>query len=388
MENSSHKEAFLFPVTIFGGMNRLSRRKTWVEVLKKKMKQADSTNSDMEDTSLQNVLNPLYICLCCFGLFWRKRSNWLKRGKCNYDLCTLHCCVTITLAWINNLKYFVAYDGSETYGSALFLKILPHLVSLQMAFCITSYVYHRHKHVRGITQQWVAYRNKHGGSVLTEIKEQIFKTVICVNFIVLVSQISWMVFVNVKRPARFVSSIMPFSELINFDSVPVYIFINNVISMYLSLAWYQSVLSFICISFLIKKEFEHLTDEFKDNVFHKQDSSSPMLGNYTNELQPKKSHNTIEHYRQRHLELCKLVAIFDDGNYLYLLFIYLFSLPIVVILMFAAISQTSNPGTKDVMYIILSLSIVIVFVSILIVITMSASRLANSVSTISHYVTF
>ena len=75
---------------------------------------------------------------------------------------------------------------------------------------------------------------------------------------------------------------------------------------------------------------------------------------------------------------------FDDGNSLCLLFLYLFSLPIVVILMFAIITLDVHSGSEELVCFLLSLSLVVVFSGILVVITMSASRLSNSVSIIAH----
>ena len=74
------------------------------------------------------------------------------------------------------------------------------------------------------------------------------------------------------------------------------------------------------------------------------------------------------------------IGRFDDGNSLCLLFLYLFSLPIVVILMFAIITLDVHAGSEELVCFLLSLSLVVVFSSILVVITMSASRLSHSVS--------
>ena len=105
-------------------------------------------------SDIRNAFYPLYMSMRCFGLLWRNRVNWLKRDKCTVDLCTIHCCTILMLAWISVLKYFVTYQESDKYGTILFQKVGRHIYCLQLAFGITSHVYHRYELFHPVELVW------------------------------------------------------------------------------------------------------------------------------------------------------------------------------------------------------------------------------------------
>ncbi len=92
---------------------------------------------------VRHAFYPLCVSMRCFGLIWRNPVGLLGREKCT-DLSTVHCTAVLIVAWINALKYFVTYNGSDQYGTILFQKVGRHIYCLQLAVGITSQVYHRY----------------------------------------------------------------------------------------------------------------------------------------------------------------------------------------------------------------------------------------------------
>ncbi len=115
-----------------------------------------ASNSPKEDnlSDIRHAFYPLYMSMRCFGLLWRNRVNWLKRDRCTVDLCTIHCSTILILAWISVLKYFVTYQESDKYGTILFQKVGRHIYCLQLAFGITSHVYHRYELIYLVELSW------------------------------------------------------------------------------------------------------------------------------------------------------------------------------------------------------------------------------------------
>ena len=81
----------------------------------------------------------------------------------------------------------------------------------------------------------------------------------------------------------------------------------------------------MCINHWLKKEFHRLTQDFcldmeeRGNCFKMEPSEH---------INTEEKVNNIEQHRQRHLELCRIVSRYDEGISMYLLFLYMFSIPI------------------------------------------------------------
>ena len=102
---------------------------------------------------------------------------------------------------------------------------------------------------------------------------------------------------------------------------------------------------------------------------------------------PKKQKNftcyETEKFRQRHLALCILVSRLDDIMHIYLLFLYLFAIPLIVLLLYGIGGYDSSQQT-DVMFSIVTMVSIVgaltIFVSFITWMSYSGTCLASAVS--------
>ena len=87
-----------------------------------------------------------------------------------------------------------------------------------------------------------------------------------------------------------------------------------------------------------------------------------------------------EQYRKRHVALCKLVSRLDQIMSSYLLFLYLFSVPIVVFLLYGLWDYTDEEYNNDLTTIGINVTTLVFFVALLGCVTRAGASLAIAVS--------
>ena len=338
---------------------------------------------NMEDMVLPKVMKPMYISMACLGLLWTNGNKWFRGIRCSFDLFTLHCCITQFLAWFWALKYIAYYDSSAKFGSRLFLRLGPHFYAVQMALGITIHIIYKQRHIPALFKLWENYKLKHGGITLSFMKRQVFLRVAVVNICLIIIFLGCVILFVVDPQEQFVQMfqiIMYFPKNMQFALMVIAILIHN----YLSLAWLQSIIFTTCLNLLLREEFRQFTEEFSEMIKHEKSSSD----NHVNlkpfhEKTDGKSNtraNQIEPYRQRHYDLCRLVRRFDDAASVYLLVLYLFSIPMIVLGIYAMIGLEKGYAYESATSFFFYLTSLAFFIIILLTITISSARLAAAVS--------
>ena len=137
----------------------------------------------------------------------------------------------------------------------------------------------------------------------------------------------------------------------------------------------------VCISKNLGNEFQYFTNDLAnvvDSYKLKRCEKIEDTDSSNNESTHRNTQsNQLERYRQRYVNLCRLVSAFDDVVSLYLLFTYLFSIPIIVILIYALWSFDKS----DILSFILSMGSLLMFTAITVVVTAASASLNTSVST-------
>ena len=166
----------------------------------------------------------------------------IKEKRCVVDLYTVHCCITVTLSWLNVLKYFSAYQSTDEYGIQLFEKLGPHLLALHIACGITCHVYHKYLHGPVVFKLWEDYKLKHGGVSLTSMKKHILIRVIITDTFFIIVQIIFISFVAILKPKRIIYVLFPLHEHFTFMNERPAIIAFCILHGYLVLAWLQTSL--------------------------------------------------------------------------------------------------------------------------------------------------
>ncbi len=203
--------------------------------------------------------------------------------------------------------------------------------------------------------------------------------VVSINIILIFLHILQGTVVTYWKPKRFRQSLAPFYSYVPLISEDTYVILHTVLIAYLTIAWAQSVISCICWSYLLKEEFKEITEEFQGSLIVGPDAQK--------EAEVEQFRKNIEHYRIRHLDLCKSVCKYDSGVSVYLLFLFLLSIPIIIILMYALWGLDREIADVDDSLLSFWLSIIYLFffVLVLVSVTVSGAALAEAVSIGSLY---
>ena len=344
-----------------------------------------------EDLALTKVTNPIYISMACFGLVWKSHGKLLVTKR--LDLCTLHCIFMLVLIWLNAIHFFLAYDKNDEYGKTLFKKITGHIFALQLASGISTYVYFNHKHIPFFLKQWENYKLSHGGLSLSSMTRHVFNRVVAVNIILLCFYSLYSIFLLLSNREIHMEMLMPISKYI--DPSPTWLrVVYTTVHLYIVMAWLQSIIFTGSMWYLLKREFKQLSTQFFKAVHTDQQSVQFARNKSLRQLKAldkvpeglPRRHNTFEaeQYRKRHMELCKLVARLDKIMSSYLLFLYLYSVPIVVFLLYT-LWDYGTDYHKDVTSVLVNIISLIFFVVLLVSVTRAGASLARSVSRLDLY---
>ena len=340
-----------------------------------------------EDLALSKVMHPIYISMACFGLVWRSHGKLLVAKR--LDLCTVHCVFMLVLIWLNGLHFFLAYDKNDEYGKTLFKKITGHIFALQLASGISTYVYFNHKHIPFFLKQWENYKLCHGGLSLSSMTRHVFNRVVVVNIILLCFYSLYSVFLLLSNKELHLEILVPISKYISTPSPTWLRVLYTTVHLYIVMAWLQSIIFTGSMCYLLKREFKQLSTQFFKAVHTDQQSVQfarnkslrqvKALDGVPDGVARRQNTYEAEQYRKRHLELCKLVARLDKIMSSYLLFLYLYSVPIVVFLLYT-LWDYGTDYDKDVTSVLVNVISLIFFVALLVSVTRAGASLAVAVS--------
>ena len=338
--------------------------------------------ADSQDSYLfVKVWHSLYISMMICGLVWKRMRTNVQTARYSCEINTIHSCIVLTLVWFNALKYFPAYDGSDSYGPRLFKKMGAHIFALQMSCGITSSVYFRYKQMPEFLRMWYNYKLKYEGVPTTLMTKTVVIRVVLINLLLGSTSVIWFLCIIIRSPERNENQETIMFAFMKKETSIWLVALSSFLNIYLRLAWLQSVIFCIYITKNLRDEFQHFTvelinvvDAYKLKPCGKIEDIETTSVSSTSNNAPNKQ---LESYRKRYVDLCRLVSSFDGVISLYLLFTYLFSIPIIVILIYALWSFDNN----NVISFILSVGSLLMFIAIMITVTASSASLNTSVST-------
>ena len=346
---------------------------------------------DVDHIALIKVLQPLHVCLRISGMIWKEKQNLFHGKVFSFDLCMVHCFILLLSAWFNAFQFFASYDRSDVYGSVLFQKVGLHAFHFQLACGLTSFVFYHNRQMPNFVKLWENYKIRYGGVLLTSMKRTLTVKCIWINVVNLSLIASYKLYLFAKDRHLFVLHNLPFFAYTLHEVKLWLVILFGILNFYLAMAWIQSLISIVCITKALKDEFSELSLDLRDRLRESEAPSKWSLGTITsqpkfgkpNKQEDRSQHNYgIEVYRQRHLELCKLVRVYDDIASCYLLFFYLFSIPVLVLVMYVLWGLDNDTSADNPDQFILSIIALVFFVAILISITVAATSLNTAVSTL------
>ena len=161
--------------------------------------------------------------------------------------------------------------------------------------------------------------------------------------------------------------------------------ICTTVHLYIVMAWLQSIIFMESMCYLLKHEFKQLSVQFFKAV-HTDQLSIQFARNKSLQQMSipegmSRRHNTfkVEQYRKRHMELYKLVVRLDKIMSSYLLFLYLYSVPIVVFLLYTLWDYRTDHD-KDVTLVLINVISLVFFVALLVSVTRAGASLGIAVS--------
>ena len=347
-----------------------------------------------KDLALSKVMRPIYISMACFGLIWKSHKQLALVGR--FDLCTMHCCLTVILVWLNALQYFATYDHGDTYGQVLFEKITGNLFALQMACGVSTYIYLYHKHIPYFLKQWENYKLSHGGLSLSSMTKHVNNQVLIMNVILVCFYILLSLFMLLSNQHIHVEIIVPIHKFLEDPEAMWLRILYSLLHLYLVMGWLQSIIFTACMCYLLNREFKQLSMQFLKAVQsdHRTNQAIERLRSFRLK-HPDIPEGTVaplittarhgstfetEQYRKRHLALCKLVTRLDQIMSSYLLFLYLFAVPIVVFLLYGLWDFSSDDYNNNLTTLFVTIIRLVFFVTLVGCVTRAGASLAAAVS--------
>ena len=349
---------------------------------------------DVDDIVLVKVLHPLYVCSRIFGMIWKEKEKFFDGKIFSFDLCTVHCFILLLTAWFNAFQFFASYDRTDVYGSVLFQKVSVHIFNFQLACGVTSFVFYHYRHMPNFIKLWENYKIRYGGVLLTSMRRTLTLKCIWINVVNIGLIVFFQLYLFIKDTHLFVLHNLPFFAHTSHESKIWLLIFFGLLHFYLFMAWIQSLINIICITKALRDEFSQLSQDLRDRLCEGAArskwplghiASPPNFGKSNKQKERNQNNYQIEVYRQRHFELCKLVRIYDDVASSYLFFLYLFSIPVLVLVMYVLWGLDKDNFADNLSQLILSIISLVFFVAILISITVAATSLNIAVSILSWY---
>ena len=339
--------------------------------------------TNFEDVAMMKVINPIYISMRIFGLHWQSKKKMFSGKWCTFDCATIHCCLLLFSAWFMAMRHFAAYEKSDTYGSKLFWKLFLHLANLHIACGITANVYYKHKRIQPFVMLWENYKIKYGGVPFVQLRKTIIMRLIPINVIAILSFIILITIIFFYDSQLLVKYHFQFLSKRDID-IPVWITVMFLVwDTYITVAWFQSFLFCLCLNKNLSEEFRQLSTQFSEDMHALRRVPSRLRkpssqNNQASVAQENK--NQTEYYRQRHLELCKLVKAYDNVISSYLLFIYLFSIPLIILLFYALFGFNNESLSESKLLFMSPITSLIFYICVVVSITASSSSINEAVS--------
>ena len=351
---------------------------------------SEETNPDLQDLGLTNVFKPIMYSSMAFGLTWkRSTSKWC-------DIHTLHSCLLLLALYAQTVAYFTAYSREDKYGTLLFQKVIAHIWIGQITVGTSVYLYSKYRNIPSFLRQWENYKIKYGGLTLSFMKQHVFRRIVRINIAaatyMFVSGLVWII----ARPTLYIKWLFPFTKDARTNEVHMGLLVFFTFMLcYAVLVWFQCALNTLCYCSLLKFEFEQLVRQFSDTVHRnsvtcrsaaKINTSDSLTCNNdaTRPHKPTTHKNECEHFRTRYVSLCKLVLKLDDVLNGYLLALYLFSIPMVILLLYCATDKATYE--TDTLSALLGINSLVMSIILLVCITSAGNSLAVAVSSnIIHF---
>ena len=330
-----------------------------------RIKQGESirTRETMKDNQIKEIsviMKPLFVFMKLFCLY-------PSYGKNNYSILVyygflIYSIITITVNWFNVGRYFWAYPGGDVFGPSLFLKIVNHVMYFQIAlgstvFCISSCK------IPSLVKLWQTIRCDHDTDGVLSHKLQItIRVTMCVLTLFLFTPILMCVQNDTNL---FMIKLLALPFQFNMTSFPVQIGIQigSAIALLLYMGQWTGAIAFLVVACL------RIADDFKKiEVNMKKDLESCSIRQLLNQFD-------LELYRQRHLQLCKLVEILDNIISVYVLGAFITNIPVVCFSIYILMSQPFMIYQGSINVLIVTLSMFV----FLMIITASGSILSNQV---------
>ena len=345
---------------------------------------SEETNPDLQDLGLSNVFKPIMYSSMDFGLTWKRpTSKWC-------DIHTVHSCLLLLVLWAQTVAYFPAYSREDKYGTLLFQKVIAHIWIGQITVGTSVYLYSKYKNIPSFLRQWENYKIKYGGLTLSFMKQHVFRRIVRINIaattFMLVSGLIWII----ARPTLYIKWLFPFTKHARTNGVHLGLLVFFTFMLcYTILVWLQCTLNTLCYCSLLKFEFEELVHQFSDTVHQNSvtrrsvanitTSDAPTCNNDTTMSHKSTTHkNECEHFRTRYVSLCKLVLKMDDVLNGFLLALYLFSIPMVILLLYCVTDKATYE--TDALSALLGFNSLVMSIILLICITGAGNSLAVAVS--------
>lgn len=257
-------------------------------------------------------LQPIGRILRCLGLLYSKKRNNSVSPAFTYSL--ILCC----LVWLNVVRYFFSYATVTSFNSQLFGKLAIHVWYTQCAIVFTIYLCIVSPGLQVLIDKMENYAfmyNINSGKYIRKVSKISITITFLILFVMLVMNVT--IGFLVGDPLLYSHKFLaPFhdqnSETLFYIKI-VYIFIH----VYLSSIWTFATTHLVILCLGIRKNFQQLSMEIAQQF------------PYANE-----TGLNIEHFRQRHQKLCRIVKVTDRLFSLYNMTIYFTGIPLLCFIIY------------------------------------------------------
>ena len=350
---------------------------------------SEEANPDLQDLGLSTVFRPMVYSSLAFGLTWKRpKTKWC-------DLHTVHSCLIILILCGQNIAYCFSYSKDDEYGTELFQKVIVHILACQLTVGTSIYLYSKYRNNPSFLRQWENYKIKYGGLTLSYMRQHVCRRIVGINIgAVLFMTVSGLVWIAI-RPSLYIQWLFPYVKDAGKINMALLVFCTFILC-YSILIWFQCALNTLVYCSLLKLEFQQLARQFSDdvnsNITAKSAKRSSLADANISEpphlmtepitvQTPMTQTNECEHFRTRYVSLCRLVQKLDDLLNGYLLALYLFSVPTVILLLYCVADFSSEKYNTDRLSALMGINSLVMSIVLLVCITSGGNSLTVAVST-------
>ena len=258
------------------------------------------------------ALRPLFIYLKCFGLFYERNERKGGTKQNAAFLLRAYCAMTTVLHFLNTARCFTFFEKTEKFGHVLFMKIV---ITIYM-FTASSYAalhFHKAKAIWKFFETWEWLRQRYPGMENTEYLKSLKRVriiLIALCFLIVIYNLVVIVPAPISATKKLVyfyfTPLQP--DTLDLPTATMIFKSTNIIAnYYLSAATCGMLLLFICICYILWKEFSLFNNLVETSI-----SEDGLM---TSDVEP---------LRIKHNRLCNLVRAADEVFSIYIGFTYVF----------------------------------------------------------------